>query len=424
MSGRLDSSDAMPDSWYALSGAMGKFLSLGHTSTISALDDDHPHTLSSDLNVLELYKFNDLGYAKDTLAAGDQYLIRHPDGNGGAVLQYGPLSALQSNVDTRMPLSVDQNSIDYAELSGDSYLQLYKFPDDEELGVQAVLSDNTDVVLRHRYSKTEGGITQQVVEVDYISAGAAINPIPDSENGCGYYSSLEKFGREDGGFRDVWQVYKFGDLNYKKDLSALNLNGSQVVVREDTEGLPDGVKVRYVPVEQLVTKTDSEGNTSKSVEKDATSHELRLYNFLTGGSVFSETRFKPTFEDASNAYLYFLAKDAGTLELKYYDLKNLSRFSDSDVNNGDQQSIDTVPDAELEKVYYQLHDFDYPTAQTFNFTLKYDDKAYHLTNGLSSSEDRQLLVRNGVNGKDLQYWDFTITAPKVGMTDLTQEVIN
>lgn len=33
-----------------------------------------------------------------------------------------------------------------------------------------------------------------------------------------------------------------------------------------------------------------------------------------------------------------------------------------------------------------------------------------------------MLVRNGENSKDLQYWDFTITAPKVGSGDLTREL--
>lgn len=123
-------------------------------------------------------------------------------------------------------------------------------------------------------------------------------------------------------------------MDYKKDLSALAPGCTDFMMRESDGG--NGVKVQYLPYEQVIAKPDSQGQTSKSIEKDVQNFELRLYNFLSGGSVFSETRFKPTFEDASNAYLYFLAKDAGTLELKYYDLKNLSRFSDSDVNNGDQ----------------------------------------------------------------------------------------
>lgn len=112
--------------------------------------------------------------------------------------------------------------------------------------------------------------------------------------------------------------------------------------------------------------------------------------------------------------------------LKYFNLKYLSRYADDDVVGKGQSSLETCSDNNsLDSPYFQLYDFSAPTVTPVNFTLKYDDKAYHLTNGLSSAEDVQLVVRNAAGqGKEVQYYDFTITAPKVGIDDLTQEVIN
>lgn len=179
--GVFDFADTVPDSWYSINGLSGSgqgvFASIGHTTKIYA---DGPDWDDGDLSAarsLELYKFHDLEYAKEHIDAADHYLVRHPTNDGGAVLQYAPLSSQYPSVDTEVSLSVDQNSIDYGNLSGDPYLQLYKFPDGEELDVQSALSDTTHVVLRHRYMKNGAVPT---VEVDYLCAEAAINPIPDS----------------------------------------------------------------------------------------------------------------------------------------------------------------------------------------------------------------------------------------------------
>lgn len=53
---------------------------------------------------------------------------------------------------------------------------MYKFPNGERIETQVVLSDMTDVVLRHRYMQND----KPVVEVDYLSAGDVVNPMPDS----------------------------------------------------------------------------------------------------------------------------------------------------------------------------------------------------------------------------------------------------
>lgn len=97
--------------------------------------------------------------------------------------------------------------------------------------MQTALSDGVDLVLRHGQ------------KVDYLSAGAAINPIPDCENGCGYYSSLKNFGTEDGGFRQTWEIYKFSDLSYKKDLSALPPGCATFLLREENGDGDNKVKV-------------------------------------------------------------------------------------------------------------------------------------------------------------------------------------
>lgn len=109
--------------------------------------------------------------------------------------------------------------------------------------------------------------------------------------------------------------------------------------------------------------------------------------------------------------------------LRYYNLHNLTRYADSEDTDYLCKSLEVQHDNNLDKNFLQLYNFYEPTVQNFNFTLKYDDKPYHITNGLSSVVDKQILVRDGTGTQaELEYWDFTITAPKVGTGDITNEL--
>lgn len=137
-------------------------------------------------------------------------------------------------------------------------------------------------------------------------------------------------------------MYKFSDVNYTKDVSALAAGCTDFVVREQNGGL--GTKVQYVPMEQVIVKPDSEGQTSKSVEKDATSHELRLYNFLSANEAYSDMSSKPTFKDlAEDGYSILIRDDDDGVgpQLKYFDLRYLSRYGDADLPGFNQSSIET-----------------------------------------------------------------------------------
>lgn len=93
-------------------------------------------------------------------------------------------------------------------MSGEeAWIQLYQFPDDERITAAEALSSTTDVVLRHRYSN-EGVAT---VEVDYLSVGEVVNPIPDSDADGTRLHSLQKNGTSQASGKEKWELYKFHD---------------------------------------------------------------------------------------------------------------------------------------------------------------------------------------------------------------------
>ena len=315
--GRFDWTDITEDSWYALS-ANGAFKSIGRTDDIYG-DEGTTHA-----EAVEVYRFSDLDYTKQTIEADDQYLVRHPDGDGGAVLQYAPLSAFLPNVDTRMPLSVDQNSIDYAETSSDSYLQLFRFPDNQRIDEKTALSDTTDAVLRHRYISAG----QQIVEVDYLDVSSVINPIPDRDAEGSQTSSLQRHGTEEKTGREIWDIYKFHDTTYRTTYGAVR-DTADILVRDHSA-------VKYVPLSSLSgggagyppDADVPEAGTSSIETREISSGEkvLQLYEFDEQHSAVEDSFI--TFQDTDSTHpftplgctdpLFLVRRGDGTPGNEYY----------------------------------------------------------------------------------------------------------
>lgn len=156
-------------------------------------------------------------------------------------------------------------------------------------------------------------------------------------------------------------------------------------------------------------------------------YELRLYDFMGCASTYSSLSQKPTFKDLTDDGYSVLVRDdddgVGPC-LKYFDLRYLSRYSDDDISDPigggfNEQSIDTrITSNAMNAPFFQLHDFSGPTVSNVNIQLRYDGCAYHLTNGLQQPENVQFVMRNARTGKEIQYFDFTITAPAIQASDL------
>lgn len=69
------------------------------------------------------------------------------------------------------------------------------------------MSSTTDVVLRHRYLSGNA----PVVEVDYLSAGEVVNPVPDADTNGSRLYSLQKNGTSQASGKEKWELYKFHD---------------------------------------------------------------------------------------------------------------------------------------------------------------------------------------------------------------------
>lgn len=101
-----------------------------------------------------------------------------------------------------------------------------------------------------------------------------------------------------------------------------------------------------MPASQVVAAPDAEGVTSKSIERNTADgkNELRLYNFLSANEAYSSMSSKPTFKDlADDGYSVLIRDDDDGVgpQLKYFDLRYLSRYGDADIPGLRQSSIET-----------------------------------------------------------------------------------
>lgn len=433
VTGAFDYADTIPDTEF--SGTLDvrsglQFYSLMHNNEIDGAGEGcQDYTLP-----LEIYKFHDLDYKKNEMEDDDQVLIRHPLSGGGATIQYAPMGEIGlPDVDTDVTqMQIDQNSIQWGSWTDEyedehKFLQLYAFPDNnrQEVLKKLLYPDTTDVVLRRRYVNDQ---SENVLEVDYLALQHVLNGIPDTLATNTTLYSLNYHGEDATTGQKVWQLYNFHDQGYQQSVDSLTPGCAQFVVRNQYHGAVTA-DITYVPVYDIYHKVDSAGVTSKSIElsPSGTPTELRLYDFLGCASTYSSLSQKPTFKTLTDDGYSVLVRDdddgVGPC-LKYFDLRYLSRYSDDDISDPigggfNEQSIDTrITSNSMNAPFFQLHDFSQPTVSTVNIQLRYDGCTYHLTNGLQQPEDVQFVMRNARTGKEIQYFDFTITAPTIQASDL------
>ena len=319
--------------------------------------------------------------------------VNLPKGGSGAV-----------DVDTDIAANPDSNSIQKVTQSYGDYIQLLNFASDQRK-TPSETSGTDDFLFREKkYISQEIGYQ---VNLEYMGKQYVINPVTDN-------ASLEPNGTYQGQVK--WQLYNFDDLTYDIPFGCLGSGDSFVIRHNDV--------VDYVPALDLKVLPDAEVGCTFSIEGCGTSpKELRLYNWLGSGYVYGDYTTPYTFFDLCEYDNYdVLVRNRGCADgytLNYMNLRNLSRFADNDINGTTTKSIDTTTQAG--KVDFTLHDFAAPTVHDCGIRLKYDGCAYHITSGNKSAENKQILVRNGTNvAKELEYWDFTIVAPKIGCGDVDE----
>lgn len=148
--------------------------------------------------------------------------------------------------------------------------------------------------------------------------------------------------------QEYLQLYNFDKLSavISTDLSNLTNISADILLRQLSN---DNIILNYIPLSTLFAKVDTEGLSSKSIERDLSSNELRLFDFLDPDSL-------SVTNDDDKVLLRRVIDDVPTL--KYVDLSNIilsSAIISGDSNVIDDKSI-TYVKTENEQ-YYQLYDW-------------------------------------------------------------------
>lgn len=181
-----------------------------------------------------------------------------------------------------------------------------------------------------------------MVDIAELSATAISVDTDATEN----QKSIE-FSEED----EYLQLYNFDKLSAVisadlSSLSSLNDISADILLRQLSN---DNIFLNYIPLSTLFVKVDVEGLSSKSIERDLSSNELRLFDFLDPESLTA-------VNDDDKVLLRRVIDDVPTL--KYVDLSSI--ILSSAIISGD---ADVIADKSITYVktendqYYQLYDW-------------------------------------------------------------------
>ena len=184
-----------------------------------------------------------------------------------------------------------------------------------------------------------------MVDIAEISATAISCDTDAVEN----QKSIEFNETEDN--KEYLQLYNFDKLSAVistdlSSLSSLNDISADILLRQLSN---NNIILNYIPLSTIFAKVDTEGLSSKSIERDLSSNELRLFDFLDPESL-------SVTNDDDKGWLRSVIDDVPTL--KYVDLSSIvlsSAIISGDSNVIDDKSITYVKDEDDQ--YYQLYDW-------------------------------------------------------------------